>query len=107
MAYPPGYLARIYHPTRPRRHAPAVSVRAGVGVPDLPVRIDRVARWRATSDVARRYQDGRVFLAGDAACLMPPNGGFGGNTGIHDAHNLAWKLAYALKGVAGPDLVDT
>ncbi len=79
-------------------------VRVGAGVPDLKVRIDGVARWRATSDVARRFQDGRVFLAGDAAHLMPPNGGFGGNTGIHDAHNIAWKLAYVLNGLAGPGL---
>jgi 2-polyprenyl-6-methoxyphenol hydroxylase-like FAD-dependent oxidoreductase len=82
-------------------------VRAGVGVSDIPVTIDGVARWRATSDVARRFGDGRVFLAGDAAHLMPPNGGYGGNTGIHDAHNLAWKLALVLKGVAGPDLLAT
>lgn len=82
-------------------------IRAGAGVPDLPVTIDGVARWRATSDVARRYQEGRIFLAGDAAHLMPPNGGFGGNTGIHDGHNLAWKLAMVLKGVAGPRLLDT
>jgi hypothetical protein len=38
---------------------------------------------------------------------MPPNGGYGGNTGIHDGHNLAWKLALVLKGVAGPRLLDT
>jgi putative polyketide hydroxylase len=82
-------------------------VRAGVGVPDLPVEIEGIARWRATSDVARQFQVGRVFLAGDAAHLMPPNGGFGGNTGIHDAHNLAWKLALALKGTASPRLLDT
>jgi 2-polyprenyl-6-methoxyphenol hydroxylase-like FAD-dependent oxidoreductase len=82
-------------------------VRHGAGVPDLPVTIDGVARWRATSDVARRFQDGRVFLAGDAAHLMPPNGGYGGNTGIHDGHNLAWKLAMVLKGVAGPALLST
>jgi 2-polyprenyl-6-methoxyphenol hydroxylase-like FAD-dependent oxidoreductase len=82
-------------------------VRAAAGVPDLPVRIDGVARWRATSDVARRFAQGRIFLAGDAAHLMPPNGGFGGNTGIHDAHNLAWKLAYVINGLAGPELLDT
>jgi 2-polyprenyl-6-methoxyphenol hydroxylase-like FAD-dependent oxidoreductase len=67
-------------------------VRAGAGVPDLDVKIDGCTRWRATADVAQRFQDGRVFICGDAAHLMPPNGGFGGNTGIHDAHNLAWKL---------------
>jgi 2-polyprenyl-6-methoxyphenol hydroxylase-like FAD-dependent oxidoreductase len=82
-------------------------VRLGAGVPDLPVTVDGVARWRATSDVARRFQEGRVFLAGDAAHLMPPNGGFGGNTGIHDGHNLAWKLALVLKGIAGPRLLTT
>ncbi len=80
-------------------------VRATAGVPDLPVKIVGVARWRATSDVARRFQDGRIFLVGDAAHLMPPNGGFGGNTGIHDAHNLAWKLACVLNGVAQPSLL--
>jgi 2-polyprenyl-6-methoxyphenol hydroxylase-like FAD-dependent oxidoreductase len=82
-------------------------VRAAAGVPDLPVRIDGVTRWRATSDVARQFAQGRIFLAGDAAHLMPPNGGFGGNTGIHDAHNLAWKLAYVLKGLAGPRLLES
>ena len=76
-------------------------VRTGAGVPDLDVRIDGVSRWRATAEVADRFRDGRVFLAGDAAHVMPPNGGFGGNTGIHDAHNLAWKLALALNGQAG------
>jgi 2-polyprenyl-6-methoxyphenol hydroxylase-like FAD-dependent oxidoreductase len=82
-------------------------VRIGAGVPDLPVKLDGLARWRSVADVARRYQAGRVFLAGDAAHVMPPNGGFGGNTGVHDAHNLAWKLALVLRGVAGPSLLDT
>ena len=44
---------------------------------------------------------GRIFLAGDAAHTMPPTGGFGGNTGIQDAHNLAWKLALVLEGNGG------
>ena len=82
-------------------------VRVGAGVPDLDVRIDGVARWRATSDVVQRYSDGRVFLAGDAAHLMPPNGGFGGNTGIADAYDIAWKLALVIKGVAAQDLLST
>ena len=82
-------------------------VRTGAGVPDLDVRIDGVSRWRATAEVADRFRDGRVFLAGDAAHVMPPNGGFGGNTGIHDAHNLAWKLALALNGQAGDGLLES
>jgi 2-polyprenyl-6-methoxyphenol hydroxylase-like FAD-dependent oxidoreductase len=82
-------------------------VRAGAGVPDLAVRIDGLARWRSTADVASNYQTGRVLLAGDAAHVMPPNGGFGGNTGIHDAHNLAWKVAMVLQGHADPALLAT
>jgi 2-polyprenyl-6-methoxyphenol hydroxylase-like FAD-dependent oxidoreductase len=82
-------------------------VRGGVGVPDLPVRIDGWTRWRATACVAERLQEGRIFIAGDAAHLMPPNGGFGGNTGIHDAHNLAWKLALVLKGHADRRLLES
>jgi hypothetical protein len=82
-------------------------VRIGAGVPDLPVKISGLARWRSSSDVARHYHNGQVFLVGDAAHVMPPNGGFGGNTGIHDAHNLAWKLAFVLNGLGGPDLLDT
>jgi hypothetical protein len=80
-------------------------VRAGLGVPDLPVEIDNVMRWEATAEVADQLQSGRVFLVGDAAHEMPPYGGYGGNTGIHDAHNLAWKLAAVLDGDAGEGLL--
>jgi 2-polyprenyl-6-methoxyphenol hydroxylase-like FAD-dependent oxidoreductase len=82
-------------------------VRAGVGDPNLAVRIDGYTRWRATAHVAQKFQDRRIFIAGDAAHLMPPNGGFGGNTGIHDAHNLAWKLAMVIQGHASPNLLDS
>src|SRR5436305_5721507 len=82
-------------------------LRAAIGVPEIPVVIEDVAPWRAVADSAERYRDGRVFLAGDAAHTMPPNGGFGGNTGVQDAHNLAWKLAGVLKGAAGLGLLDS
>jgi len=82
-------------------------VRAGVGIADLPVQIDGITRWRATAETAQRFRDRRVFIAGDAAHLMPPNGGFGGNTGIHDVHNLAWKLALVLNARADDRLLDT
>jgi 2-polyprenyl-6-methoxyphenol hydroxylase-like FAD-dependent oxidoreductase len=85
----------------------AALVRTALGVPDLPVEIDNVQRWDATAGYAERYRDGRVFLAGDAAHVMPPTGGFGGNTGVADAHNLAWKLAMTLDGIAGPGLLDS
>jgi len=82
-------------------------VRSGVGVPDLNVKIDGFTRWRATANVAQQFQDKRIFIVGDAAHLMPPNGGFGGNTGIHDAHNLAWKLALVIAGHADEHLLRT
>ena len=82
-------------------------VRDAVGEPDLEVHIEDVDRWRAVADVADTFQAGRVFLAGDAAHTMPPTGGFGGNTGIQDAHNLAWKLALVIKGQADPVLLDS
>ena len=66
-----------------------------------------VAHWQAEANNAARYADGRIFLAGDAAHVVPPNGGFGGNTGVQDAHNLAWKLAAVLQGEARPALLDS
>jgi 2-polyprenyl-6-methoxyphenol hydroxylase-like FAD-dependent oxidoreductase len=82
-------------------------VRTALGAPDLPIRIENVQRWSATADWAERFSDGRVLLAGDSAHVMPPTGGFGGNTGIQDAYDLAWKLASVLDGTAGPSLLDT
>lgn len=82
-------------------------VRTALGVSDLPVAIDNVQRWDATAGYAAHYRHGNVFLVGDAAHVMPPTGGFGGNTGVADAHNLAWKLALTLDGTAGPGLLDS
>jgi len=86
----------------------AALVRAALGVAaEFPVAIDDVQTWSATAATATAFRKGRVFLAGDAVHLMPPTGGFGGNTGIADAHNLAWKLGMVLEGTAGPRLLDT
>jgi hypothetical protein len=82
-------------------------LRAAIGVPELPMRVRQIVPWEAEANVAERYGEGRVFLAGDAAHVVPPNGGFGGNTGVQDAHNLAWKLAMVVKGEAGPELLET
>ena len=104
-AYPDAPWARVADTiTEPRA---LELLRAAIGVPEIPVVIEDIATWRATAEVAERYQDGRIFLAGDAAHVVPPNGGFGGNTGVQDAHNLAWKLALVLAGRAGPELLGT
>src|SRR3954447_11572037 len=78
-----------------------------IGTDEIPAEVLHVAHWRAEANVAARMQAGRVFLAGDAAHVVPPNGGFGGNTGVQDARNLAWKLAAVVRGEAGPALLDT
>lgn len=82
-------------------------VRAIAGVPDLAVEVVGTVPWEGAQRVAKTFRTGRVFLAGDAAHLHPPAGGFGANTGIHDAHNLSWKLAAVLNGWADAALLDT
>ncbi|CAK9162014.1 unnamed protein product [Ilex paraguariensis] len=65
--------------------------------------------WVMHAEVSERFVscDNRIILAGDAAHRFPPAGGFGMNTGIQDAHNLAWKLASVIKGTAPLSLVAT
>lgn len=67
-------------------------------------------KWDLAGSVATRFSSpsGRIFLAGDAAHTLPPNrGGYGANTGIADAHNLAWKLASVLSGFSNSSLLET
>ncbi|GFH34638.1 FAD-dependent oxidoreductase [Streptomyces pacificus] len=85
----------------------AAHIRRAVGAPDIDVEITGRAPWHAAERVAERYGGGRVFLAGDSAHEMSPTGAFGSNTGIQDAHNLAWKLALVLDGSAGPGLLSS
>jgi putative polyketide hydroxylase len=82
-------------------------IRAAVGIPDLPVRLKAVLSYDAVALMADRFQQGRVFLVGDAARSQPPSGGLGGNTGIAEAYNLTWKLATVLRGEAGEALLAT
>ncbi|KHF37312.1 2,4-dichlorophenol 6-monooxygenase [Paenibacillus sp. P1XP2] len=82
-------------------------IRAAIGIPDIPVTLHKVLTWEMAARVADSFQQGRMFLVGDSARVQPPSGGLGGNTGIAEAHNLAWKLAAVLRGEAGPDLLGT
>ncbi|MGX1224518.1 FAD-dependent oxidoreductase [Streptomyces ambofaciens] len=85
----------------------AAHIRRAIGEADLDVEITGKAPWHAAQRVARSYRSGRVLLAGDSAHEMSPTGAFGSNTGIQDAHNLAWKLTAVLEGWAGEGLLDT
>jgi pentachlorophenol monooxygenase len=71
----------------------------------------RNLRWSSVFRISHRIVDaygrGRVFVAGDAAHIHPPTGAQGMNTGIQDAHNLAWKVALACSGDAAPGLTDS
>ena len=75
---------------------------------DVPVEIISHRQWNAGAYlVAEEYRKGRVFIAGDAAHLYTPTGGYGLNTGIDDSSNLAWKLAAVLRGWGGEGLLDS
>lgn len=85
------------------------SVRIGVGIDDLPVELETTALtpWEIAARWADTFRRDRVLIVGDAAHVMPPTGAFGASSGIQDAHNLAWKLALVLKGLADQSLLDT
>lgn len=79
-----------------------------IGRSDLEIEIITTGRWVLSALIADRFASGRVFLAGDAAHTLPPaRGGYGANTGIEDAFNLAWKLASVISGASTPELLET
>jgi 2,4-dichlorophenol 6-monooxygenase len=82
-------------------------IRELLAVGDLDITIKRISHWSVQGTVADKYQEGRVFLIGDAAHRHPPTSGLGLNTCIQDAHNLAWKLAAVIKQQAEQSLLDT
>lgn len=78
-----------------------------IGV-DVDAEIISVQEWWAgLALVLDHYQQGRIYLAGDSVHLFTPSGGFGFNTGIDDAANIAWKLAAMHQGWGGPDLMES
>jgi 2-polyprenyl-6-methoxyphenol hydroxylase-like FAD-dependent oxidoreductase len=95
-----------------RETTPTLARLTEIATPMLPagVRLSNL-RWsscyRISHRIVPRYSIGPVFLAGDAAHIHPPIGGQGMNTGLQDAHNLAWKLVLAARGWAAPGLLDS
>lgn len=94
----------------PENFTPAVMetlIRRAVGDPDMAIDLIGVGSWNMSAQVAAQFRKGRFFLVGDSAHRFPPSGGLGLNTGVQDAHNLAWKLALVANGNAEPALLDT
>lgn len=101
-----GYDPREHDPSDFTRERAADWIRTSIGA-DVGLDVIDVIPWVMSSTVAEHFRIGDVFLIGDAAHQLPPSGGFGMNTAVQDAHNLAWKLAFVLRGWAADDLLDT
>lgn len=82
-------------------------VRRVVKNPALPIRFLDMGVYHVHHRTAERWQKDRIFLLGDAAHLITPVGGLGMNTGIQDANNLAWKIAWVLNHEADNGLLDS
>ena len=82
-------------------------IRRGAGAPDLPVRIERIGAFSSVGRLADRFRVDSTFLAGDAAHRVTPRGGTGMNAALQSGHDLAWKLAWVLRGWSRPDLLDS
>jgi putative polyketide hydroxylase len=83
------------------------TIRGAAGVEDLEVDVISIKSWIMGAELSTAFRDRRVLLTGDAAHRTTPDGGVGMNTGLHSAHNLAWKVGAVVSGWAGPDLLDT
>jgi 2-polyprenyl-6-methoxyphenol hydroxylase-like FAD-dependent oxidoreductase len=84
-----------------------VMIRSVLADTPADIKVLKTSSWTMTSQIANRYREGRVFLVGDAAHRFPPSGGMGLNSGVQDAHNLAWKLHAVLANQATDSLLDT
>ncbi|OLF09957.1 FAD-dependent monooxygenase [Actinophytocola xanthii] len=109
----PGGLWRLAGPVgKPVESPGAADLQALVDryAPSGTIRVtgtDWVDSFRISQRVTPRFRAGRVLLAGDAAHVHSPAAGQGLNSSIQDAHNLAWKLAYVVRGLSGEDLLDS
>jgi 2-polyprenyl-6-methoxyphenol hydroxylase-like FAD-dependent oxidoreductase len=91
----------------PTSHELAERIRRAAGMPELPLRIERIGSFSSSAQLAERFRSDRAFLIGDAAHRVTPRGGTGMNTAIHDGYDLGWKLAWVERGWASPGLLDS
>jgi 2,4-dichlorophenol 6-monooxygenase len=82
-------------------------VRKLIGDDEVEIEFKGSSIWHVNEAIAPNYSKGRVFCGGDAVHRHPPSSGLGLNTCVQDAHNLAWKLAYVIKGYAGEALLNS
>ncbi len=88
--------------------AAADRIRLALGTEDkVDFEIVSMRMWQPTPGCVTRFGAGRIFLAGDAAHVSVPTGGMGNNTGFAGIRNLAWKLAYVVRGLAPESILDT
>lgn len=78
-----------------------------IGDTSVPVKLRAMYTWSMNRVQAEAYGVGRVYCMGDAVHRHPPMNGLGTNTSMQDGFNLAWKIAYVLRGDAGPGLLDS
>lgn len=82
-------------------------IQSVVGAKDIDVKIISKQAWSLGAQVANQFSVGRTFFAGDSIHQFTPTGGMGMNTGIGDADNLAWKLAYVIQKKVNPKILET
>ncbi|WP_420610407.1 FAD-dependent monooxygenase [Candidatus Poriferisodalis sp.] len=83
-------------------------IRVALGTDDdVELSILSMRMWQPTPGCVTRFSAGRIFLAGDAAHVSVPTGGMGNNTGFSGIRNLAWKLAYVVRGLAPESILAT
>ncbi|MEO6186883.1 MAG: FAD-dependent monooxygenase [Steroidobacteraceae bacterium] len=78
-----------------------------VGSEDFEMKIKSTSPWTINHHFATTLAHGRVFCVGDAVHRHPPTNGLGSNTSIQDSYNLAWKLNFAIRGLAGASLLES